>query len=74
MSGALRSSHTRSRVPIMSLWVSTARPMGRSNVRTSIDRPSPAARATSSLLAWYVLTRSDALNCLSSAGKLSVWQ
>ena len=52
MSGALRSNQIRSRVPIMSRRASTARPMGRSNVRTSIDRPPPSARATSSLLAW----------------------
>ena len=31
---------------------SMARPIGRSNVRTSIDSPPPVARATSSLFAW----------------------
>ena len=52
MSGALRRNQTWLRVPMVSRRASTASPIGRSNVRTSIDSPVPAARATSSLLAW----------------------
>jgi hypothetical protein len=51
---------------------STARPIGLSNVRTSVERPSPLAHTANSLLAWYVLTSSDAFSSRSSATKPSV--
>jgi hypothetical protein len=52
MSGALRKVQIWFRVPKASLRASTAMPIGRSKVRTSVEMPPGNARTTSSLLAW----------------------
>src|SRR4029453_4667053 len=71
MSGAFLRNQTSLRVPRASRSPSTARPMGRSNVRTSVDSPLPLARTASSLLAWYVVTKSEAPSCCNTATKPS---